>query len=136
MTRRMKSHQETTRDGFMDDRRIPSLQHSLAFMQLLGLLENGRRETIGKTRFLVISDNQTSDLARQLRALAGAEIYQDKVTASADLSPAVKEILQISGFCKGLSIRDGIDLDEDERKMLLRAGELLQAICTPQVWQR
>jgi hypothetical protein len=105
-------------------------------MQLLGLLENGRRETIGKTRFLVISDNQTSDLARQLRALAGAEIYQDKVTASADLSPAVKEILQISGFCKGLSIRDGIDLDEDERKMLLRAGELLQAICTPQVWQR
>jgi hypothetical protein len=122
------SHPKTLRDDFMDDRRIPSLQHSVAFMQLLGLLENGRRETIGETRFLVISDNQASDLARQLRALAGAEICEDKVTASADLSPAVKEILQISGFCKGLSIRDGIDLDEDEREMLFRAGKLLLAI--------
>jgi hypothetical protein len=39
----------------------------------------------------------------------------------------IEEILRIFGFCKGLSIRDGIDLDEDEREMLLRAGKFILA---------
>jgi hypothetical protein len=45
----------------------------------------------------------------------------------------IEEILHISGFCKGLSTRERVDLDGNEREMLFRAGEILKSLVQVQV---